>query len=178
MVSLRISALISYLVFITACASVSQQEYAENQPAMDVREFFNGDLSAHGIVKNRSGKIIRYFNADIIASWHNGVGTLDETFYFDDGEIQKRIWTLTSDSSGQLVGSANDVIGSSVLSVSGNSLFMNYVLRVPFDNDTIDISIDDRMYRLSENLLINESTMSKWGFEVGQIILVIEKQGI
>lgn len=173
----RILILINCLIFLSACTSVSQLQYADNQPAMDVREFFNGDLSAHGIVKNRSGTIIRYFNANIIASWNNDVGTLDETFYFDDGEIQKRIWTLKNDSNGQLVGSANDVIGSSALSVSGNSLFMNYVLRVPYDDTTIDISIDDRMYRLSENLVINESTMSKWGFNVGQIVLVIEKQG-
>ena len=176
MARFRVALLLAASLFLSACATVSQQDYAGNLPAIDVRHFFNGDLSAHGIVKNRSGKVIRYFNASIKASWENNIGTLDEIFYFDDGEIQKRIWTLQSDATGQLIGSANDVIGSSPLFVSGNSLFMDYVLRVPYDDDTIDLSIDDRMYRVSDNIIINESTMSKWGFDVGQIVLVIEKE--
>ncbi len=142
---------------------------------MDVREFFDGNLSAHGIVKNRSGEVIRYFNASIIASWEDGIGKLDETFYFDDGEEQKRVWILKPDDSGKLIGTANDVIGTAEMEVSGNSVFMQYVLRIPYDDDTLDLKIDDRMYRVSDRVVINESTMSKWGFEVGQIILVIEK---
>ena len=164
------------LLFLGACASVTVKDYADNKPLLDVKEFFNGTLSAKGIVKDRSGRVIRYFNADIIAGWQNGVGKLDETFYFDDGEIQKRIWTLEPDSSGKLIGSANDVIGSAELNVAGNSLFMTYVLRIPYGDGSLDLTIDDRMYLVSENTIINESVMSKWGFRVGQITLVIEKK--
>lgn len=142
---------------------------------MDIREFFDGNLTAHGIVKNRSGKVIRYFNADIIASWIDGVGKLDETFVFDDGEEQKRTWIIRPDGSGSFSATANDVIGVSKMNVSGNSLFMQYVLRIPYDDDILDLKIDDRMYRVSDRVVINESTMRKWGFEVGKIILVIEK---
>jgi len=147
------SLLLATSIFLSACATVSQQEYADNLPAIDMRDFFNGDLIAHGIVKDRSGKVIRYFNASIKASWKNSVGTLDETFYFDDGEVQKRIWTLQSDATGQLMGSANDVIGSSPLFVYGNSLFMDYVLRVPYEDDSVDLSINDRMYRITSSLM-------------------------
>ena len=35
--------------------------------------------------------------------------------------------------------------------------------------------IDDRMYLVSDRVLINESVMTKWGVKVGQITLVIEK---
>ena len=171
----KISLLLLSLALISACASVSVEDYANNQPRMDVREFFDGNLSAHGIVKNRSGEVIRYFNASIIASWEDGIGKLDETFYFDDGEEQKRVWILKPDDSGKLIGTANDVIGTAEMEVSGNSVFMQYVLRIPYDDDTLDLKIDDRMYRVSDRVVINESTMSKWGFEVGQIILVIEK---
>ncbi|MDH5353699.1 MAG: DUF3833 domain-containing protein [Gammaproteobacteria bacterium] len=171
----KFSLVLLSLGLISACTSVSVEEYSTNQPAMDIREFFDGSLSAHGIVKNRSGKVIRYFNASIIASWDDGIGKLDETFYFDDGEQQRRIWTLQSDNSGNFTGTANDVIGSSKMNVSGNSLFMQYTLLIAYDEDTLDLQIDDRMYRVSDKVIINESTMSKWGFEVGQIILVIEK---
>jgi len=171
----KLSLLLIGISLLSACASVSVEDYAGNQPRMDVREFFDGDLSAHGVVKNRSGEVIRYFNATIDASWENGIGKLDETFYFNDGEVQKRIWFLTPDDDGQLNGTANDVIGSSVLKVAGNSLFMKYILRIDYDDDSLDLEIDDRMYRVSDRVVINESTMRKWGFTVGQIILVIEK---
>ena len=61
------------------------------------------------------------------------------------------------------------------MQVAGNSLFLDYVLRIPYDGDTVDLRIDDRMYLVSERVLLNESIMTKWGFEVGRILLVIEK---
>jgi hypothetical protein len=163
------------LGLLQSCSSVPVTEYADNSPTMVVEDFFNGSLTAHGIVKDRSGKVTRYFSASIKADWVDGVGTLDEVFKFDDGEEQTRIWKLTRDESGGYVGTANDVVGSSALEVSGNSLFLDYVLRIPYDDGTLDLHIDDRMYLVSDRVLINESVMTKWGVKVGQITLVIEK---
>ncbi|MFT5219739.1 MAG: hypothetical protein ACI9LO_001877 [Planctomycetota bacterium] len=160
---------------LAGCSAVTVYDYADNKPILVVEQFFNGSLSAHGIVKDRSGRVIRYFNADIEASWNNGTGTLDENFVFDDGELQRRIWTLQPDGAGGYRGTANDVIGASKLRVSGNSLFLKYDLRIPYGDSTIDIAIDDRMYLISEKRLINESVMTKWGFEVGRLMLVIVK---
>ena len=172
----RLSIVLLSLGMITSCSSVPVSEYADNTPVMVVEEFFNGSLRAHGIVKDRGGKVIRYFNASINASWVDGVGTLDEVFRFDDGEEQRRIWKLARDDDGNYVGTANDVVGSSTLEVAGNSLFLDYVLRIPYGDGTLDLNIDDRMYLVSERVLINESVMTKWGFDVGQITLVIEKE--
>lgn len=172
----RLSIVLLSLGMITSCSSVPVSEYADNTPVMVVEEFFNGSLRAHGIVKDRGGKVTRYFNASINASWVDGVGTLDEVFRFDDGEEQRRIWKLVRDEAGNYVGTANDVIGSSTLEIAGNSLFLDYVLRIPYGDGTLDLNIDDRMYLVSERVLINESVMTKWGFDVGQITLVIEKE--
>lgn len=163
------------LGMLSACSSISVSDYADNKPVMIVPDFFDGDLSAHGIVKDRSGKVIRYFSASINAYWEDGVGTLDEVFTFDDGEEQRRIWKLVKDESGSYIGSANDVVGTTRLEVAGNSLFLNYVLQVPYGDDTLEINIDDKMYLVSDRVLINESIMTKWGFNVGQVTLVIEK---
>jgi hypothetical protein len=170
-----ISFLILSMGLLQSCSSVPVSEYADNLPTMVVEEFFNGSLRAHGIVKDRSGKVTRYFSASIEADWVDGVGTLDEVFKFDDGEEQRRIWKIVKDDSGNYVGSANDVVGTSTLELAGNSLFLDYVLRIPYDDGTLDLHIDDRMYLVSDRVLINESVMTKWGVRVGQITLVIEK---
>jgi hypothetical protein len=163
-------------IALSACTSVSVEDYADNKPRIVVEEFFNGKLLAQGIVKDRGGKVIRYFSASIDASWRDGIGTLDERFVFDDGERQTRVWTLKPGVDNTYVASAGDVIGEGEMRVAGNSVFLDYVLRVPYNGDSIDLRIDDRMYLVSERVLLNESIMTKWGFEVGSIMLVIQKQ--
>jgi len=162
-------------VLLSSCSSVDLETYATNQPKINVEAFFNGPLSAHGIVKNRGGEVIRYFNASIDASWNqDGVGTLDERFIFDDGEEQQRVWTLVPDGDAYIA-SAGDVIGSSSLRTAGNALFLNYVLQIPYKDSTLNLAVDDRMYLVNDNTLINETIMAKWGFEVGSVTLVIIK---
>ncbi len=162
-------------IALGACSSVSVEDYAANKPRIVAEEFFNGELLAHGVVKDRGGKVIRYFEATIDASWRDGIGTLDERFVFDDGEKQTRVWTLKPSGDNTYHASAGDVIGTGEMTVAGNSVFLDYVLRVPYDGDSIDLRIDDRMYLVSERVLLNESIMTKWGFEVGSLMLVIEK---
>lgn len=166
----------TFLIILSGCSSISIEDYAENRPTLVAEKFFNGELVASGIVKDRSGRVIRYFNATIDASWVNGVGILDERFIFDDGERQTRLWTLQRTAEGEYTATAGDVVGESTMKVLGNSLFMEYVLRIPYGDGTIDVTVDDRMYLVSDTVLLNESVMSKWGFTVGQITLVIEKK--
>lgn len=165
----------SAVSLMLGCSSVEVGDYANNEPKLVPEQFFDGKLTAHGVVKERSGKVIRRFSADIKAYWRDGVGTLEEDFRFDDGEQQQRVWTLTPDGNGGYTGTAGDVIGTGEISVAGNSMFLDYVLRVPYGDGTIDLRIDDRMYLVSPRVLINESRMLKFGFQVGAILLVIEK---
>ena len=144
------------LVLLSSCSSVAIEDYAQNSPKLVVETFFDGKLTAHGIVKDRGGKVIRYFSADIDADWQDGIGTLDERFVFDDGEKQTRVWKLKPQGQGRYLASAGDVIGDAQMRVSGNSLFLDYVLRIPYGDDTLDLRIDDRMYLVSDRVLLNE----------------------
>ena len=168
------SLLLATLLALTAgCSSVSVEDYSDMTPTFIPTEFFSGRLTAHGVQMDRSGRVTRHFNADILASWENGTGTLEEDFVFDDGEQQRRVWTLTPDGRGGYVGRAGDVVGDGALNFSGNAVFLDYVLRVPYGDGTIDVSVDDRMYLVSPDVLINESRLSKFGFGVGRILLTI-----
>ena len=171
----KILLLLLFFLGIGGCSCVKVTDYKDNTPIMRPESFFDGNLTAHGTVKNRKGKVIRYFNATIKASWKNGVGVLDEDFLFNDGEKQKRVWKLVKGSDGTYTGTAGDVVGEAKGRISGNSMFLNYVLKVPYGDSDINISIDDRMYLVDQNILINESEMTKFGFRVGEINLVILK---
>ena len=172
--------LILAVIFSSAvgCAPVQVADYKDMQPVLVLEQFFDGHLTAHGVVKNRSGRVIRHFNADITGQWVDGVGTLTEDFVFDDGEQQRRVWTLTQVGDGRFTGTAGDVIGTGKGQLAGNSLFLDYVLRIPYQGDTIDVRVDDRMYLVSPDVLINESRLIKFGLEVGSLLLVIARQPV
>jgi len=161
---------------LSACSTQDVSLYANNEPKFELQDFFSGSLTAHGILKNRSGEVIRYFNATLEGSWENGVGTLVEEFLFDDGEIQSRTWIMTPDENGQYIATANDVTGFGEVKISGNALFMNYVLQVPYDGDVLEVNVDDRMYMVKDGVVINESVMTKFGFEVAYLSIVIQKK--
>ncbi len=169
----RAVVLAAFVFALCGCSSVTVDNYADNTPRFVPSEFFDGRLTAHGVVMDRGGQVTRHFNADIAASWKDGIGTLDEDFIFDDGETQKRIWTLTPDGSGGYIGRAGDVVGDGTLSYAGNAVFLDYVLRIPYGDGTIDLRVDDRMYLVEPNVLINESKLSKFGLDVGRILLTI-----
>ena len=166
-------------IALTGCAGPGLDDYSGMEPSLTPQEFFTGELSARGVVKNRSGEVIRTFDADISASWDDqGVGTLDEVFRFNDGEVQTRVWTLTPNGDDSLHADAGDVVEPGTMRWQGNAINMNYVLRVAYgdDDDTIDVNMDDWMYLVTPDTLINETSMTKWGFNVGEIVLVIQKQ--
>lgn len=175
------------LFCLTACGSVDINIYENNQPTLVLNQFFNGELSAHGILKNRSGEVSRYFNVTMTGSWDDeGIGTLAEKFIFDDNSIEFRTWTFTPTlipgdknnnfkSHIQYQASAEDTLAATMIDLSGNTFFMNYDLLINYQSDEIAVNIDDKMYLINDNVMINESVMRKYGIEVGYITLTIIK---
>jgi len=158
---------------LLGCSSATISDFQGRSPAFAPEAFFNGTLTAHGIVKDFSGTAIRHFQADITGCWRDGVGTLYEDFTFDDGEEQTRIWTLTPSGDQTFIGTAGDVVGEGLARWEGNAMFLDYTLRIELENGPIDVRIDDRMYRVSDNIVINESIMRKFGIGVGDILLTL-----
>jgi hypothetical protein len=175
---IQIITLIAFITFIffTGCSTIKVSDYDGRKPVMIPEDFFNGRLSAHGVIKNRSGKVIRYFNAEIKAYWEGEKGTLEEDFVYDNGEKQRRVWILTRQANGSYIGTAGDVVGEATGWIAGNSMFLEYVLEVPYGEGTIDLKMDDRMYLVEPYTIVNESAMYKFGLRVGEVILVIRKQ--
>lgn len=173
---LAAAGIMALMATLTACSSITADDYVQNRPLLNIAEYFSGNLTAHGIIKNRAGKVTRYFNVDMAGKWDDsGRGTLTEHFTYDDGEYQQRIWSLTPDATGSYWGDADDVKAPAKMHTSGNALFMRYKLEIPFGKTTLYINVDDRMYLTDSDSLVSESQLSKFGINVGSILLVILK---
>ncbi|MFO7786739.1 MAG: DUF3833 domain-containing protein [Halospina sp.] len=164
------------LPLLAACSGPAIDDYAGQEPELVPSEFFQGELTARGVVKDRSGEVIRHFDATIDASWdEDGVGTLDEVFTYSDGETDTRVWTLAPRDGGYHA-TAGDVTEPGFMEFEGNAIHMNYVLEVPYGDSTLNVRMDDWMYRVTEDTVINETEMTYWGFRVGEVVLVIQRQ--
>ena len=47
------------VMLLTACVSVTPQDYASQGPALDLRQYFNGKIDAWGMIQDRSGKVVK-----------------------------------------------------------------------------------------------------------------------
>lgn len=159
---------------LSACSQLQVSDYADTPIQFDPNEFFNNDLIAEGFVMNRSGRVTRYFTADIKATWDTSGGVLDEVFEWSDGEQQTRVWTFTAIGDNRYSGTAGDVIGNADMAYAGNAIRMTYQLDVPLDSgNSIAINMDDWLYQVSENTIVNVTEMRKFGFRVGQVVLTM-----
>lgn len=172
---MRTFLLIIAVIFMTSCSQATIHDYEGTTPELDLRRFFQGELKAYGILQSRSGEVTRKFSATISASWQGDTGTLDETFYFDDGEVSTRVWTLKSLGDGRYTGTAGDVVGQASGQVKGAVFNWVYTLSIPYKGDTLNVKLDDWLYLVTEDRLINRTQLKKFGFSVGQLTLVIEK---
>jgi hypothetical protein len=169
-------ALFSFLVFLNGCSS-SIEDYAEAKPKFNLFEYFEGNTKAWGMVQDYSGHQIRRFEVDIVGTINGDKQlTLEEDFVYDDGETQKRIWTISQKEDGTYSGKAADVVGEAIGKEVGNALNWSYTLRVKTNKGEIDLSLDDWMFRHDEKRMFNRATMKKFGLEVGQITLFFEKE--
>ena len=163
-------------ILLTGCASMKIEDFNNTKPEFIPQEYFNGKLRAYGIVKDRSGKIIRSFKGEMIGSWDkNGIGTLDEFFVYDDGEEMKRVWTLKPIENKKFIATADDIVGESPMIANGNTVMIDYVMRTPYKSSTIDLSVQDWLHLQDDGVIINHSKMKKFGFVVGELVITIIK---
>jgi hypothetical protein len=161
---------------LTGCASMQIEDFTGTTPEFIPQEYFNGSMTAYGMVKDRDGKVIRRFKGKLIGSWDaNGVGTLDEKFVYDDGDIQTRVWTLKPTGDKTFIGTAGDIVGDAQMVANGNTVMIDYVMRVPYKDSTIDISVRDWLHLQEDGVILNHSKMKKFGFEVGELVITIIK---
>lgn len=160
---------------LSGCA-VSVQEYKDEKPALIVEQFFTGDLEAYGVVAERSGKVVKRFACDMRGTWDGSTLVLDEDFTWSDGTRQKRVWRLTKQADGTFSGTAGDVVGAAFGEVSGNTLHLVYDLSVPVDGSTTVLHVDDWLYLVTDDVLMNHSELTKFGLDAAEVFLTIRKK--
>ena len=168
---LKLAALGLAIALVAGCSSPQPEQYASQLPKLDVEQYFNGTLDAHGMFQDRSGDVIKRFVVVMRCTWQGDTGTLDEDFTYADGTKQKRVWTLKKTGAGRFTATAADVVGSAEGVVSGNALRWKYVLALPVDGKVMNVDMEDWMFLIDEKVMLNRTAMSKYGVNLGNVTL-------
>ncbi|MBA5638260.1 DUF3833 domain-containing protein [Duganella sp. LX20W] len=164
------------LALLAGCAGPDVQQYKAQQPALDLAVFFNGTTDAWGMFQRRGGAVAKRFHVVITGTSGDGALTLDEQFHYDDGSKQRRVWRLTRAPDGRWYGRAADVKGEALGELAGNALRWQYTLVLPVDGSTYEMAFDDWMFLIDGCTMINRASMSKFGFELGQVTLMFRRR--
>jgi hypothetical protein len=172
---LLVGASVAVASFTSSC-STPITAYQDSTPELDIQRYFDGPVTAWGMVQDYNQQVTRRFCVEMQGTWKKNIGTLAETFYFNDGEISYRDWQLTRHESGEYSGTADDVIGIAQGQQQGFALQWRYQLSVKIDSENYQFDLDDWMYRIDDYRVFNRTKMNKFGITVAEITLFFDKQ--
>lgn len=176
---------LSALLFAAACTGKpSFDDPALTDRELNLEEFFDGRLVAHGQFQDILGTVRRSFVVEIAGTWNGETLRLVEDFVYEDGSTEQRVWTLVK--TGPVVadqtwqGTAPGVIGVATGQESGNRFNWRYEIDLPVPSadgtaDTLRVSFDDWMWQLTDDRLFNRAYMQRFGFDIGDVSISFEK---
>lgn len=171
------AALILGAALLSGCAATpAPAAYADEKPVLELRRYFDGTVDGWGIVQDRSGKVIKRFSVVITCKWAGDTGTLDEEFLYADGTKQRRVWTIRESLNGRYAGTAGDVVGEATGIAAGNALRWTYTLALPVDGKTYHVNFDDWMFLVDDDVMLNRSTMTKFGITFADVTLSFRRR--
>ncbi len=158
-----------FALLLQGCSMNNIKDYEKNHPVLTMEDFFTGHVKGYGLIQKYTGGVRRRFTVEMQGHWTGNQGTLDEDFIYDDGEKQHRQWRLTHTDAHHFTAVADDVTGIAHGEQYGNAIHLVYVLQIPYQGKTIDVTMDDWLYRVNGQVVLNNAVMKKFGIPIGRI---------
>ena len=151
------------------------EDFKNTEPEIKIEKYFEGQVKAWGILQDRKGRVTRQFNANMLGKFENNILTLEEDFFWKDGETQRRVWKIKKIDEHNYIGTAPDVVGEAKGASYGSAFKFEYNLMIPFKGKNIKIRFDDWIFKQDDKVAINRATLTKFGFKVGELTVFFEK---
>ena len=151
----------------------SAEEYNSAVVELDMRRHLSGKLVCEGAIFGPFGRVTSRFVADFDCSWDGDKGQIRETFVYDSGETQERVWHVEIGQEGRVSARADDVVGVATGFQAGSAVGMSYQLRLPEASGGHLLDATDWMYLLPNGSIVNRSQFRKFGITVAELVATI-----
>ena len=149
------------------------EDYRDWQPRLDPLRHLSGEMECRGIMFGPTGRVTSQFTASMKVIWNGPIGVMDEVFVYHDGTRQSRQWRLTLGEDGALRAEADDVLEAGRGQISGNTLRLEYTIRLPRENGGHLLDAVDWLYLQADGTIVNRSQFRKWGIKVAELFCVM-----
>ena len=176
--NIKLTCLIILTLVVSGCSlTIDGKDYQEQAPKFNLVEFFDGNVTAWGIVQNRSGEVVQRFIVNIDGSVQGDELVLDETFQYIIGEgVTERVWRLQTNTDGTFTGSASDIAGLATGTPHGNAFNFVYEMDLDVDGSTYRVAFDDWFFAIDDNTLMNRSYIKKFGVVMAEVTIFMQRQ--
>lgn len=140
---------------------------------IDLRRHLNGPILCEGVIYGPLGRVSSRFVARFDAAWTGNTGVMTEHFTYDDGSEQSREWNLSIGNDGRIRATAPDVIGEGTGQQSGDSMLLQYKIRLPETSGGHVLNAVDWMYLTPNGTIINRSQFRKFGLKVAELVATL-----
>lgn len=139
-------------------------------PDFNFVDYFEGHTRASGWFADRFGNVKRHFCGDFVGVQRGEVFDLDETLYYTDGIVEKRVWSVSISPSGVFSAESEALIGAATGLQQGSGLKMQYRMNVLIaENKSMLFNMNDYMFFQPDGSLHNSTEVNKWGFRIGNV---------
>ena len=156
--------------FMLALGLVALQAFpatAQTTP-LKLEEFFRGKTFAYGSFAAINGAS-RSFRVDLIGRWDGKVLRLREDFVYTDGERDTKTWIFRKTSPTTYTGTREDVIGETVVTVSGNRADFSYDVNLNPKGEANIVRFADTLVLEADGTLRNTAWVSKYFVPVARV---------
>lgn len=161
---------------LAACAGTPELDAPSmGGPKLDIEEFFDGPVLAHGQFQDRFGTVRRRFEVRVNGVWDGRVLTLTEDFTYSDGVTEQRVWSLTKTGPDSWSGTAPGVIGAALGQERGDVFNWSYSIDLPPESGGFRADFNDWMWRLDADRVLNRAYVSRFGVNLGEVIIFFER---
>ncbi len=144
-------------------------------PELRLEAYFDGQVNACGVFQDRFGRVRRQFVCDIDGRYADGVLTLDETFRYDDGEVEARAWKIACLPGGRYEGTAPGVQGVAKGAREGNRFAWTYPYGLKVGARTWTVIFTDQMFLQPDGVIVNTVRVSKLGLDLGYATIAFRR---
>ena len=165
-----VAALLAWRAGFASFWAQEPSDYAKGGEVFDIKKHLNGPMTCHGVIYGPMGRVVSRFSATMDAVWDGDRCRMEETFTYDTGNTQDRVWDLQLAGS-KVLATATDLNGEGDL--TGDALRMRYAFQMPKESGGHLLNVRDWMYLVQDGTIVNRSQFRKFGITVAELVATI-----
>ena len=143
---------------------------------LNFEKFFSGKVIANGCMiffypKRRKIDL----KVEFSGSFKNKSLTLEESYYENNIKTSIRNWYFKKISDNKYIGNEKNIVHPFKLIIKNNSLEMNYKFKTQFKSFSFSVNVNDHMYLIKKNTIINRTNISKFHIPIAETLLLYTK---